>query len=181
MRITLIIVLFIFTLNAGNKGEVYRLYENSEFRNACEIAKNIFPSYKKDEKFLSLYAFSCLYSDNIDNLADPIALLGDTKNSRANASYLSIIVMQKKLLYHSLLDQYPLDTYKFPTTDYVLSTVFDLYTNKTDKSVKSVYSFTSKSNPKVSYKLYLSKKHNFKKMVIEEYYDRMLLKRHIYN
>jgi hypothetical protein len=88
--------------------------------------------------------------------------------------------MQKKLLYHSLLDGYQLSELKLPTTDYILSKVFDLYSKLGKHDKRTFYIFEDPKDKKLTYKLYLEKDYKIAKMVIEEYYDTMLLKRHIY-
>ncbi len=88
--------------------------------------------------------------------------------------------MQKKLLYHALIDNYNLSKFIFPSTDYVLSKVFDLYTKLGNHIPRAFYLFKDPSNPKLSYKLYISKGDRVSKMIIEEYYNTIILKRHIY-
>ena len=88
--------------------------------------------------------------------------------------------MQKKLLYHALVDGYELDRYKLPTTDYILSKIFDYYVALGKHESRNFYLFNDTGNPKISYKLYLVKDSVPYKMVIEEYYDNSLVKKHIY-
>jgi len=127
-----------------------------------------------------LYAFSCLKSDYIDRLSIPISLLKFSKEARSNSAYFSVILMQKKLLYHSLVDGYELSVLELPSTDYILSKVFDLYSKLGKHEKRSVYIFENKKNPKISYKLYLEKNGDLQKMVIEEFYDTIAVHRHIY-
>jgi len=179
MRI-IIALLLTLTLYADIKQEMFGLYQNNKFEKVCSIGFDNFTRYKQDEEFVSLYAFACLNSDYIDRLAIPIAVLKFSKESRANSAYFSVILMQKKLLYHSLVDGYALNSFKLPTTDYVLSKVFDLYSELKDQSKRTFYLFEDPIDPKVTYKLYLERDYKINKMVIEEYYDTILIKRHVY-
>ena len=165
---------------ALSKAQMYDLYQNKEYESACVKGISSFARYRTDEEYVSMYAFSCLYSDYIDRLAVPISVLKRTKESRSNASYLSVIIMQKKLLYHSLIDSYELKSFKLPTTDYILSKVFDLYTKRDTTQKQDRYKFIDQENPRVSYVLYLQKDEKIQKMVIEHYFDEKLLKTHTY-
>jgi len=140
----LILLLFVTNIYADVKQEMFGLYQNKKFDKVCTMGFNNLGKYKRDEEFISLYAFSCLNSDYIDRLA------------RANSAYFAVILMQKKLLYHSLLDGYELH----------------------DK--RAFYIFQDPKDKKLTYKLYLAKDYKITKMVIEEFYDTMLIKRHIY-
>ncbi len=177
----LLILLFLLTnIYADVKQEMFGLYQNKKYEQVCTMGFDNFGKYKRDEEFVSLYAFACLNSDYIDRLAVPTAVLKFTEEARANSAYFSVILMQKKLLYHSLLDGYELSELKLPTTDYVLSKVFDLYTKLGKHEKRAFYLFEDPKDKKLTYKLYLAKDYKITKMVIEEFYDTMLIKRHIY-
>jgi len=117
-----IVLIFFLTLNlyAGIKENMFSLYQNNKFENVCSLGFDNFNAHSKDEEFISLYAFACLKSDYIDRLAIPIAMLKYSEESRSNSAYLAVILMQKKLLYHALLDNYDISTLKLPTTDYTI-------------------------------------------------------------
>ena len=176
------VVLFflIINLHANVKQKMFQLYQNKEYSKACTMGFDFFKKYKKDEAYSSLYAFSCLKSDYIDRLSQPITTLKFSKEARKNAAYFATILMQKKLLYHSLLDGYKLSEFTFPTTDYVLSKVFDLYSKLPDHQQKEFYIFKDKKDPRLMYKLFILRDNGISKMVIEEYYDTIKIKRHIY-
>lgn len=176
------IILFFLFINAHAtiKDKMYQLYQNEEYSKACTMGYDYFKKYKKDEVYVSLYAFSCVESDYIDRLARAITALKFSKEARKNAAYFSTILMQKKLLYYSLVDGYQLSQFKLPTTDYVLSKVFDLYSQVDNKKQKKFYIFKDSDDSKLIYKLYLLKQRNINKIVIEEYYDTIKIKRHIY-
>jgi len=176
----LLLLLFITSAYAGVKEDMFTLYQNKNFKKACTMGFKHFSRYKKDEAFVSLYGFSCLHADYIDRLAIPMTTLKHTAEARANAAYFSVIVMQKKLLYHALVDGYNLSNFKLPTTDYILSKVFDQYSHLPKNEKRSFYIFKDPKDKKLSYKLYLVKERGVSKMVIEEFYDTMLIKRHIY-
>ncbi len=179
MKIILLFLLAI-SLNANIKQDMFNLYQNSKYEKVCSMGFNNFNRNSKDEEFISLYAFACLNSDYIDRLATPIAMLKHSKESRSNSAYFSVILMQKKLLYHALQDNYDLSTLKLPTTDYILSKVFDLYSKLKKHEPRAFYLFEDENDKKLTYKLYLSKDAKLNKMVIEEFYDTITIKRHVY-
>jgi len=176
----LILLFFIINAYADIQHTMLQLYQNEKYKKACNIGYTYFHKYKRDEAYSSLYAFSCLKSDYIDRLSQPITTLKRSKEARKNAAYFATILMQKKLLYYSLVDNYNLSNLKFPTTDYVLSKVFDLYSKLPSHKPKKFYILKDSNNPKLIYKLYIIKQHNMNKMVIEEYYDTIKIKHHIY-
>jgi hypothetical protein len=179
----LLIILFLsLSLYADVKQEMFHLYQNKNFSAACVKGLNAFSANKDDEEFLSMYSFSCLYSDYIDRLAVPITMMKHSKEARANAAYFSVILMQKKLLFHALLDNYNLSSLKLPTTDYILSKIFDLYSKLGQHEPKAYYLFQDKDDKKITYKLYIlkSENKNSDKVVLEEFYDTMSVNRHVY-
>ena len=179
MKILLILFITI-NLYADVKQNMFNLYQNEKYEKVCNIGFNNFSKFRQNEEYVSLYAFACLNADYIDRLSIPIATLKYTKEARANSAYLSVILMQKKLLYHALVDNYDLSSIKLPTTDYVLSKVFDLYAKLNKHEPRAVYLFEDEKDKKLTYKFYLLKDNKLSKMVIEEYYNSITIKRHIY-
>lgn len=177
-----IIIAILITINlyASVKEDMFNLYQNKEYKRACNIGFDNFGTYADDESFLSLYSFACLKADFIDRLSAPVIKLKFSPEARSNAAYFSIILMQKKLLYYSLVDGYDLSALNMPTTEYVLSKVFDAYAKLGKHKTKDFYIFQDKDDKKLSYKLYLQKAPRIDKMVIEEIYDTITTKRHIY-
>lgn len=179
MRIALLLLLSI-TLYADIKNELFELYQEKRYKEVCSIGFKYFDKFKKDEKYVSLYGFACLHVDYIDRLCVPATILKISEDSRANASYFAAIFLQKKILYHALLDNYNISSLNLPTTDYILSKVFDLYTKLKIKEPKEFYLLQDKDNDKIKYKLYILKNAKIKKMVIDELYESRLVRKHLY-
>jgi len=176
----ILIALLSINLYASIKTDMLELYKNKKYKEVCREGFDNFQTYKKDEQYVSIYAFGCLNADYIDRLTVPIAALKYSKEARANATYFSVILMQKKMLYHALADGYNINNLKLPSTDYILSKVFDMYV-KLKKHNKKFYIFKDKDNKKLMYKLYILKDgQRVPKMVIEEYIDSKLIKQHTY-
>lgn len=178
MKIAFIFLLFFsISLFANVKDDLFRLYKAKEYQKACHKGLSSFSDYKEDDEFVSLYAFACLKADSIDRLAIPIIMLKETSQGRTNASYFSVILMQKALLFHSLKDSYKLSSLNLPTTDYILSKVFELYSKDKSQMKQSIYTFQDEDDKLKSYKLYLE---DSEKMIIEELYNNNIIKVHTY-
>ncbi|MCX6075938.1 MAG: hypothetical protein NTW78_03525 [Campylobacterales bacterium] len=179
MKIFIALILAM-SLYANVKQEMLGLYQNKKYENACKLGFNNFNANDKDEDYISLFAFACLNADSIDRLTIPIIKLKFSPEARANGAYFSVIMMQKKLLYHALLDGYKLSSLNLPTTDYILSKVFDLYSQLNEETPKEFYIFEDKDDKKITYKLYLLKDEKLSKLIIDEFYDKKIIKQHIY-
>ena len=181
MRIVLLLLIAgLLNLSASDLDRLYRLYSQKQYAKACQLGLRIFNQHKKNSKFLMLYGFSCLNADYIDRLAVPMTGLRRTKTERANASYFATILLQKKLLYHAILDGVDISDLKLPKTDYILSKVFDMFTKNEYKKADGRYLFKSKENPDLSYVLYAVYGKGAPKMVIEERLDGEIIKTHRY-
>lgn len=176
----LIILSIAIILFADVKSNMFELFKNKDYKEACNIGFKNFSTHSRDEEYVSLYAFACLNIDYVDRLSVPIATLKLSEEARANAAYFSIILMQKKLLYHALVDNYDISSLNIPTTDYVLSKVFDLYTKAPKKDKEEFYIFEDEKDKNLKYKLYVIKDGKIDKMVIEEFYNSISTKQHIY-
>jgi len=183
MRYIFIITLFYSTLFAGLQNDlktINQMYKENSFKKACRFGANKIIGYKRSEKFISLYAFSCLKSDQIDKLASATALLKHSPEARANSVYFSTILLQKKLLLHAMIDDFKIKQLQLPSTDYVLSKVFDLFM-KEDKSESSrLYEFIDSNNPAERYRLFVKNENENKKVIIEHYLNDNLIKTHQY-
>jgi len=182
MKIFLLLTLLFLTyLSADVKQTMINLYKEKKYKSVCHKGFQKFHKFSKDEKLISLYAFSCLEAGYIDRLSIPIVQLKYSSQARKNAAFLSLILMQKKLLYHALVDGVDIASSNFPTTQNTLSKVFDFYLKLGKHEKKDSYVFEDKNDKRNTYKLYLKKTAKLPKMVIEEFYDTIIKKRYIYH
>lgn len=180
MKFLALLALFlILPLAANNKQKLFNLYQQGEYLNACNFGLKGLTYFQEDEAYVSLYAFSCLKADVIDRLATPIMILNQTKEARANASYFSLILMQKKLLMQALYDNKPIKNLKFPTSSYLLSKIFDLYLQN-PQPTQLIKEYPDPANARLSYKLYTTVSNGRKSIAIDEYYDKILTLHHVY-
>ena len=176
----LLVILIAIALNADIKQEMLHLYQNKNFEEACNLGFKNFNDNSKDEEYVSLYSFSCLNIDYVDRLSVSTTILKYSKEARANATYFSTILLQKKLLYYAMIDDYDISNLILPKTNYVLSKVFDLYVKNVRGEKKEFYLFDDEDNNALKYKLYVLKDDKIDKIVIEEFYNSTSIKKHIY-
>jgi len=183
MRYIFIITMFYSTLFAGLQNDlktINQMYEENNFKKACRFGANKIIGYKRSEKFISLYAFSCLKSDQIDKLASATALLKHSPQARANSVYFSTILLQKKLILHAMIDDFKIKQLQLPSTDYILSKVFDLFMKEQKNESSTLHEFIDSNNPTEKYRLFVKNENENKKVIIEHYLNNNLIKTHQY-
>jgi len=180
MRKTLIAIIFLNALAYADSGQkLFDLYQKGMYSQGCEYGYKFFTQNSANEPYISLLGFSCLKADRVDKLAPVIAALHDSPEARANSSYFSLILMQKKLLMQALYDGKPIVNLKFPTSGHILSKVFELYL-KNPKPDEIIKEYQDKNTPRQSYKLYTTEHAGHKSIAIDEYYDKILTIHHVY-
>lgn len=95
-RFALFLALTPVLLSASDSRELYRLYQNSQYIQTCNAGVKELHLHADDERFVSLYAFTCLEADRIDRLALPITMLKNSPEARKNVTYFTAILLQKK-------------------------------------------------------------------------------------
>lgn len=159
--------------------QMIRLYQDGSYLESCTLGFQNYKTISANEAYASLYAFSCLNADKIDRLNTPLKTLTETAEARSNATYFALLILQKKLLIQSLYDNTPLKTLKLPTSSHLLSKIFDLY-SKNKQENNSVKEYQDIQNPRQTYKLYTVVSNGAKTFAIDEYYDKILTKHHVF-
>lgn len=179
MKSLFLMLCFASGLFADIPNQMIRLYQKGVYIESCKLGGENYKKIQSNEDHVSLYAFSCLNADQIDRLNISIKTLNQGVEARTNASYFSLLVLQKKLLSQSLYDNYPLKSLKLPTSSHLLSKIFDLYC-KNPQAGNAIKEYIDPLNPKQTYKLYTMQIDSYKTFAIDEYYDKILTKHHIY-
>ncbi len=174
--IILITLLFSYSFSI-TKSDIYKEYQLKKYKEACFEAARIYLYNKKDNNFLTVFANSCLKVDNINRMAFPAMLLIRNPGARSNSIYFLTILYQKKLLYKSLIDNFDISKFKFPTTNYILSKIFVMYVNKNYIKIGNTYIFKDKGK---KYKLYIVKEKGIYKMILKTFKNKNLIKTRIY-
>lgn len=180
MKIVLSLLMTTLFLFSSNLSRLYKFYENQEYDKACDYANKYY--YKKrnknSENYLTFYGLACLETNNIARIAIPMTGLTKTEDARTNASYFGTILLQKELLLQALMDKKSLGDLHLPTTNFIISKIFDRYIEKKYTIEKSKYIFRDKD---LRYSLYLKKsRKNRQYMVIDVYKDDKFTKRYQY-
>ncbi|MHC3993880.1 hypothetical protein ACXWTF_03570 [Thiomicrolovo sp. ZZH C-3] len=180
-RLVALLSLVSILLHASDNSQLYTLYQNGQYLQACNQGVKALHRHEQDERFVSLYAFSCLEADRIDRLAMPIIIMmKHSKEARKNATYLTAILLQKNLLVNALENDMQLTGLKLPTSEHLISRVFDLFSANQYVKSGNDYILTDPQNPRRSYKLFLERSSQSLRLGITEYYDTILTKQHIY-
>lgn len=166
---------------AASLNDIMRWYKNKQYDKVCSniVTSKYYYRYKSNENFVNMYAHACLETDMINRLSIPIVHLRKTKQSRANALYYTTVLYQKKLLHHAVVDGLESIPKDMPTTNHILSYIYDKYAKKDYKRVDKFYIF-DEGLPKY-YKMYTRKDSDgFTKLVIETYEDGKKIKKRLY-
>lgn len=178
-RFFLLTVSACLILHADVPSKMFMLYQKGAYYDACTIGNQNLKKILTSDKYVSLYAFSCLNADQIDRLNIPSAVLNETPEARANASYFSLLILEKKLLIQALYDNFPIKSLKLPTSSNLLSRIFDYYC-KNPQLGNTIKEYSDNTNPRQTYKLYTIQIDTHKTFAIDEYYDKILTKHHVY-
>jgi len=184
MKIILFILMTTAFLFSSNLSKLYKMYESQKYSKACDYAMKYYnkKANKNNEKYVTLYGLSCLETDNINRIATPMIQLKKSVSARANASYFSTILLQKQLLKQAVIDGKKIDDLHLPTTNFIVSKIFNLFVNKEYVLIDDIYRFEDKNNKEKTYKLYMDKsKEESMYMIIDIYKDEKFIKRYRYN
>ena len=163
------LLLALILLYSFSSADILKDFVNKKYNEVCNY-KNVL-QYTKNEKILSIIGFSCLKIDKLFVLPAVVKRLKKTSLGQKNAVYFSTIYLQKKLLLAHFFDNYPLDGFNFPKSDYLISVVFDHiksrnYTKEGDKFIINTEN--------ASFVVFKDKD----KLVINEVFEGKVLKNH---
>lgn len=182
-KILFLSLIFSFNLSATTLGDIWAWYNNKEYSKVCssQVSSVEYFKYNSDENFINMYAHACLETDMINRLSRPIIQLRKSKEARANASYYATILYQKKLLYNALIDGVDILPKNLPHTDYILSKVYNDYTNQNYEEKDGAYFFKDTTNSSYMYKLFVKKDSDgFTKLVIQTIKNGTIIKTRMY-
>lgn len=100
-------------------------FKAEKYNKVCEKGSALYYGGYTDENFVSLVGVSCAKVDRINVLGMFQRSLVSTKSSRENASYFSTLILQKRLIYQFMIDGLALNNLKLPTSNHLLSRVFE--------------------------------------------------------
>ena len=138
-----------------------------QYNRICqESVRNLFIEEQNDA-LANMYAKACLKMDKVNELVVPTVMLYKTKEARENASLYSTIIFQKKMLYLALCDGVDISYIRTPKINYILSEIFDKFTEKAYVKKSDTYVFTLESGERAE--LFIKEEEEVKKMVVALY------------
>lgn len=167
MKILSILAFAIVSLFAVSIDDVRNWDQIGQYNRICqESVRNLFIEEQNDA-LANMYAKACLKMDKVNELVVPTVMLYKTKEARENASLYSTIIFQKKMLYLALCDGVDISYIRTPKINYILSEIFDKFTEKAYVKKSDTYVFTLESGERAE--LFIKEEEEIKKMVVALY------------
>ena len=167
MKILSILVFAIVSLFAVSIDDVRNWDQIGPYNRICqESVRNLFIEEQNDA-LANMYAKACLKMDKVNELVVPTVMLYKTKEARENASLYSTIIFQKKMLYLALCDGVDISYIRTPKINYILSEIFDKFTERAYVKKSDTYVFTLENGERAE--LFIKEEEGVKKMVIAIY------------
>jgi len=167
MKILSILAFVIVSLFAVSIDDVRNWDQIGQYNRICqESVRNLFIEEQNDA-LANMYAKACLKMDKVNELVVPTVMLYKTKEARENASLYSTIIFQKKMLYLALCDGVDISYIRTPKINYILSEIFDKFTEKAYVKKSDTYVFTLESGERAE--LFIKEEEEVKKMVVALY------------
>ncbi|NPA11536.1 MAG: hypothetical protein GXO62_04765 [Epsilonproteobacteria bacterium] len=146
-------------------------FKNAKYESICTKA-NIF-KYLKNENLLSIVGISCVKSDRLYLLPLLLNNLKHTKAGRINNIFFNTVLLQKRLLYSYMFDNFDISPFDFPKTPYILSDIFTALKNGEYKKENGAIIINTKDGYIRFYK-------KDDKIIADEYKHDKLIKRRWY-
>lgn len=167
MKILYILAFAIASLFAVSADDVRNWDQIGQYNRICqESVRNLFIE-EQSETLANMYAKACLKMDKVNELVVPTVMLYKTKEARENASLYSTIIFQKKMLYLALCDGVDISYIRTPKINYILSEIFDKFTERAYVKKSDTYVFTLENGERAE--LFIKEEEEVKKMVIAIY------------
>ena len=167
MKILSILAFAIVSLFAVSIDDVRNWDQIGQYNRICqESVRNLFIEEQNDA-LANMYAKACLKMDKVNELVVPTVMLYKTKEARENASLYSTIIFQKKMLYLALCDGVDISYIRTPKINYILSEIFDKFTERAYVKKSDTYVFTLENGERAE--LFIKEEEEVKKMVIAIY------------
>jgi hypothetical protein len=149
-------ILMSVCLSANNYSDFNKYLKEKNFAKACKSGKKlVFVDNISDEKQISKIALSCLNADYINILGSLQIKLRGSKEARTNATILSSILLQKRLIYQVMFDNADISSIFLPIIDHPLSHTFVALRDKNYKLISTSPKVVSFDVGRKKYKVYI--------------------------
>jgi len=182
MKKLFLLTLLTSLLFCSNLSDIYKLYENQEYEKGCDYGAKYYSKNIDNENYMTFYGLSCLETNSLNRVAQPMVKVGSSKELRETASYFATILLQKQLLRQFLVDGKKLSNLKLPKTDFVLSRIFNLFVKEAYRLKEDTYLLQDSDKKDIRYEVYIKKsKKNIYYMIIDIYQGGKFTKRYQYD
>lgn len=181
-KIKRIVFAFLFlhvTLHAISEHSVLEKFKEGKYESVCKEGMALFYTGHEEEFFVTMVASACAKSDNLNPLGLLQAKLVNSESARESAVMFSALIMQKRILYHYMIDGMDLSEYSFAYSSHILSLIFS--------HLKSGEFTLMSEDPKMlkfsegNREVFVSVSDDeVKKILVDEYEDSRLIMRHWY-
>jgi hypothetical protein len=168
MKISLLL-LIVTSLYSQSIDNLLNLFEKGEFKTVCQEGMGKVMKGNIDEDFIGVVGIACAEVDYINPLGIIQKSLKSTKNGRENAVYFSNLILQKKLIYHFMVDGRELSYLRLPDSSHILSVIFRHLSIGKYKTIKESPKEIEFSEDGKTYKLTLSVKDKPNKVFVDVY------------
>jgi hypothetical protein len=167
------------SVNAKTLEQLAQDFKQKKYYSVCQDGLNEYRAGHQDERLLALTGTACSYVDNINPLGSLQAKMISTAEARETSSYFTSLILQKRLIYHFMLDDISLAHLQLPKSPHILSFVFEHLGNGKFKYISKSPKVIKIEDANRSILLSVSQD-ELKKVVVDEYNGATLIKRHMY-
>jgi len=164
----------IISLFGITKNDIYKLYNQKNYKLTCIKGTWLVKNYKTDDEYLSVVALSCLKIDMLNTAMRISKVMNNSAMGRENASYIASLYLIKKLLLQLIWDKIDISNLSLPKADHFLSVIFENIAHNNFSKVDNSYVV------KHDNKRYVLSPLKPNKIKISIYKNNKLLSTHIY-
>lgn len=177
LLVSVLPVVFLFASEFDSK--LVKEYKAGKYKSVCKKGMHAYYQGRKDEHFAALVGVACANNDSINFLGILQRNLVGSPSMRSTASYFSALLLQKRLIYQFMIDGIDLSGFRLPKYDHVLSVVFDKLSKGDYKSLGGVTNMIKIDEGERTIFISISDDKPAR-VLVDEYKDAKLLKRHWY-
>jgi hypothetical protein len=177
LLVSVLPVVFLFASEFDSK--LVKEYKAGKYKSVCKKGMHAYYKGRKDEHFAALVGVACANNDSINFLGILQRNLVGSPSMRSTASYFSALLLQKRLIYQFMIDGIDLSGFRLPKYDHVLSVVFDKLSKGDYKSLGGVTNMIKIDEGERTIFISISDDKPAR-VLVDEYKDAKLLKRHWY-
>jgi len=174
MKKLLFFIVLITNLFGITQNDVYNLYKKGDYKNTCLKGMWILNQFKHDDNYQSIVALSCVKVDMLNTAIRITKTMNHTPIGRHNASYISSLFLNKKLLLQLVYDNIDISNLSLPKSEHPLSIVFENVSHHNFSKIDNTYIIEYNG------KKYILSPYKNDKFIIKILKNNKLISKHIY-